>query len=174
MILKIPLLYNNLLEQFYWIFLFFFMVLTSCKNDEAQMSFVNQAYSMPNNFTETDSKGLIINEDSDDWRISPVYIGLVEVRPIFPNPVQYGSSVSLEVNFKGTVYNSRIELGYLSESNEWYVLQVREITSDFDFIDFTFYSNQFGTTAEQARGLHRLLLFDGNQRLITYGDLLIQ
>ena len=53
MILKIPLLYNNLLKQFYWIFLFFFMVLTSCKNDQAQMSFVNQAYSIPNNFTET-------------------------------------------------------------------------------------------------------------------------
>lgn len=174
MILKIPLLYNNLLKQFYWILLFFFMVLTSCKNDEAQMSFVNQAYSIPNNFTETDSKGFIINEDSDDWRISPVYIGLVEVRPIFPNPVQYGSSVSLEVNFKGTVYNSRIELVYLSQSNEWYTLEAKDSTNDFDLIHFIIDSYKFGNTGEQARGIHRLLLLDGNQRLITYGDLLIQ
>ncbi len=172
MILKIPLPYRNMLWRFFCII--FLLTFTGCKNDEAQISFVNQAYGIPTNFTKTDVDGSVVNEDSDDWRISPAYEGLVEVRPIYQNPIQFGNQVILEVYFKGTVYNPRIELGYLSESNEWYVLQVREITSDFDFIDFTFYSNQFGTTAEQARGLHRLLLFDGNQRLITYGDLLIQ
>ena len=49
-----------------------------------------------------------------------------------------------------------------------------DITSDFEFVSFLINTRQFGSTAEQARGIHRMLLFDGNQRLITYGDLLIQ
>ena len=146
----------------------------NCTNDDAQKKFETQAYGEPSNYTETTFQGDIVQIDNDDWRISPLYIGLADVRPIFPNPVQYGSNINLDVEINGAPVGSIIELGYLNNSNNWFPLQVMDITSDFEFVSFLINTRQFGSTAEQARGIHRMLLFDGNQRLITYGDLLIQ
>ena len=36
---------------------------------------------------------------------------------------------------------------------------------EFELVTFVIDSRNFGSSAELARGLHRLLLYDGNQRL---------
>jgi len=156
------------------LFIFASLILSGCGNDDAQIKFENQAYSEPSNFTETTFQGDVVRLDSDDWRISPLYIGLANVQPIFPNPVQYAANINLEVELSGAPVSSIIELGYLDASSEWSPLQIQDITSDFELVTFIVNTRQFGGTAEQARGIHRLLLFDGNQRMISYGDLLIQ
>ena len=149
-------------------------MLVSCTNDDAQLKFETQAYVEPSNFTETDGTGNIVREDADDWRISPLYIGLADVFPIFPNPVLYGSTAELEVELSGAPVSSALELGFLTETNNWVSLQSLDVTSDFEIFSFRVDTRQFGASAEQARGLHRILLFDGNQRMISYGDILIQ
>ncbi len=146
----------------------------NCSNDDAQTEFEAQAYGEAANFTETNFQGDIVRIDSDDWRISPLYIGLADVQPAFPNPVQFGSILRLEVEITGAPVSSFVELGYLNETNNWIPLQLQDVTSDFELLTFLINTSQFGNTLEQAGGIHRLLLFDGNQRLITYGDILIQ
>lgn len=150
------------------------LALNNCTNDEAQKNFETQAYSKPSNYTETSFQGDIVQIDNDDWRIAPLYIGLADVRAIFPNPVQYGSNINLEVKINGAPVGSTIKLGYLNTSNDWLFLQAMDVSSDFEFVSFSIKTPQLGSTAEQARGIHRLLLFDGNQRIITYGDLFIE
>lgn len=150
------------------------LFLVSCSNDDAQSDFESQAYGEAANFTETSFQGDIVRIDSDDWRISPLYIGLITVQPAYPNPIQYGSNLELEVDLNGLPVNSVLELGFLNPSNQWIFLQQQEVIFDFDTKVFRIDTRQFGGSAEQARGLRRMLLFDGNQRLITYGDILIQ
>lgn len=150
------------------------MLLLSCSNNDAQNKFEALAYSEPSGITETDYHGEVIRTDSDDWRISPFYLGLAEVDPLFPNPVLYGSTANLEVRINGAPLSSYVELGYLSETNLWIPLQTLDVTSDYEFLVFSIDTRQFGNTGEQARGIYRLLVFDGNQRMISYGDILIE
>ena len=146
---------------------------TVCTNNDAQNKFEALAYALPSNYTETDFQGNTVREDSDDWRISPFYLGLVDVEPIFPNPIGYGNNATLDVNVNGVSFSSIMEVGYLTEANNFIDLQILDVASDFEILSFTINTNQFGT-ATAARGIHRLLLIDGNQRIISYGDLLIE
>lgn len=156
------------------IFVFSSLLVSGCGNDDAQTRFESQAYTEPANITETSFQGDVVRVDSDDWRTSPLYVGLANVDPIFPNPVQYGSNVNLEVELNGAPVSTILELGYLNESNTWVPLQIQDVTSDFELVTFLVNTRQFGNSADQVRGIYRMLLFDGNQRLISYGDLLIQ
>ncbi len=146
----------------------------SCTNDDAQSKFEAQAYGEPANYTETSFQGDIVRNDTDDWRISPLYLGLASVQPIFPNPVQFGTNVTLEIDIKGAPASSSIEVGYLNQSNQWIFLQQQDLQNDFELITFLINTRQFGSSLSQAQGLKRMLVFDGNQRLISYGDILIQ
>lgn len=156
------------------LFIIVSLLTAGCGNDDAQIKFESQAYTEPANITETNFQGEIVRVDSDDWRISPLYIGLADVQPVFPNPVQFGSNISLEVELNGAPVSTILELGYLNQSNTWIPLQLQDVTSDFELLTFLVNTRQFGSSADQARGIYRMLLFDGNQRLISYGDLLIQ
>ena len=146
----------------------------SCTNDDAQSKFEAQAYAEAANYTETNFQGDVVRPDNDDWRISPIYIGLATVQPIFPNPVQFGTNLTLEIDINGAPVSSTIEVGFLNESNQWIFLQQQDLQNDFEQLTFLINTRQFGSSLEQAQGLKRLLIFDGNQRLISYGDILIQ
>lgn len=146
----------------------------SCANDDAQSKFEVQAYGEPANYTETNFQGDIVRNDTDDWRISPLYQGLASVQPIFPNPVQFGTNVTLKIDIKGAPASSSIEVGYLNQSNQWIFLQQQDLQNDFELLTFLITTRQFGSSLSQAQGIKRMLVFDGNQRLISYGDILIQ
>jgi hypothetical protein len=156
------------------LFITLLVVAAACSGNDAQNRFESQAYAEPSNITETQFDGSTIRIDSDDWRISPLYVGLIEVEPIFPNPIQYGTNANLEVVINGATINSSLELGYLTETNNWFPLQIQEVNSDFELVTFLVDTRQFGSNADQARGIHRMLLFDGSRRLISYGDILIE
>lgn len=55
------------------------ILLTACGQDDDQRDFENEAFSLPEGFTETDGSGQIVdeNEDPDDWRTAPFFQGLV-------------------------------------------------------------------------------------------------
>ncbi|MEL0010887.1 MAG: hypothetical protein VW868_04935, partial [Bacteroidota bacterium] len=108
------------------------------------------------------------------WRVSPFYEGLLQVLPLFPNPINYGGTAYIEITLNGAPIQSYLELGYLNFNQRWVPLQQEIVNSEFELVTFVIDTRNFGSNAELARGLHRLLLYDGNQRLITFGDLLIQ
>ncbi|MCH8558792.1 MAG: hypothetical protein LAT84_13275 [Balneolia bacterium] len=156
------------------------ILLVSCSStDDAQREFEDEAFRLPNNFTETDASGNIISEDPNDWRVSPLFSGVVEVnQPAYPNPT--------------TGQNVRIELLVLSLNpvNGIYVRTYIENqfarTLTFDervpvpqgFISLEFDPRLFdpsgSNTISGARGLHRVYIFDNRQNLITYGDVKVE
>ena len=148
---------------------------TVCTNNDAQNQFEAEAYRLPEGYTETDSQSNVVREDSDDWRISPIYAGLISIfDPAFPNPVTYGTQFEITVRVDAAPAGSIMQLYYFNSVNTKPTLIDPQTVSD-DYVDVVFRisTNQFGN-ATVARGLHRLLIFDGNQRIVSYGDLLIQ
>ena len=92
----------------------------------------------------------------------------------FPESNKLRRDGLLRNDLNGAPVQSYVELGYLNYNNRWIPLQQETVGSEFELVTFVIDSRNFGSSAELARGLHRLLLYDGNQRLITYGDIFIQ
>ena len=158
-----------------FITVFGLVFLSGCSNNDAQNQFEAQAYSTPFNVTETDFQGNVVRLDSDDWRISPIYLNLIAVEPVYPNPVLYGNDLVMEVYVNSTPISSIIQVYYFNQINSNPIfLQSENIIDDFDILTVQISTQQFGSTGEIARGIHRILLFDGSQRMITYGDILIE
>ena len=159
----------------YFLFISGLILSTACTNNEAQNKFEAQAYSEPSGYTETDLHQDIVQLDSDDWRVSPLYLGLVQIEPLYPNPVEYGSTANLDIYFRGSTISSILDLHYIPKSGGNPIpIQTLDVNDDWDTVSFTIDTRQFGSTPNQAQGLYRLLVFDGNLRMVTYGDILIQ
>lgn len=156
------------------LFVALLLLLVSCAGDDAQDSFEREAYGFAENITETNFQGDIVSRDDDDWRVSPFYTGIVDISPVFPNPVSYVSTATLEVFINGSPLSSYLELGYLDDVGNWNQLEVKESVGDFSLNSFRINPIQFGANADLAKGIYRLILIDGNQRIITYGDLIIE
>ena len=150
------------------------LLLTSCQQDSAQQQYEAEAYGPIEGYTQTDLQQNVLSEDKKDWQVSPYYEGLIRILPLFPNPISYGGTAYLEMTLNGAPIQSYVELGYLNFNNQWIPLQQETVSSEFELVTFVIDSRNFGSSAELARGLHRLLLYDGNQRLITYGDIFIK
>ncbi|MBK98349.1 MAG: hypothetical protein CL672_06105 [Balneola sp.] len=155
-------------------FLFLWLLLSSCQQDSAQQQYEAEAYGPVEGYTQTDLQQNVLSHDKKDWQVSPYYEGLIRILPLFPNPINYGGTAYLEMTLNGAPVQSYVELGYLNYNNQWIPLQQETVSSEFELVTFVIDSRNFGSNAELARGLHRLLLYDGNQRLITYGDILIK
>jgi hypothetical protein len=164
------------MNTFSRIFIFIILSITvvSCTRNDAQEEYERSAYAQAEGFTSTDFNGNIEgSEDEDDWRTSPFYTGLASVEPVFPNPVSYGTTANLDVYLNGASFTSVLELGYLDISGNWVQLQFMEDVTDFSVNTMLINTQLFGSNAEIGRGLYRLILIDGSQRIITYGDIRI-
>jgi len=150
------------------------LLLTTCQQDSAQQQYEAEAYGPIEGYTQTDLQQNVLSQDKKDWQVSPYYEGLIRILPLFPNPISYGGTAYLEMTLNGAPIQSYVELGYLNFNNQWIPLQQETVSSEFELVTFVIDSRNFGSSVELARGLHRLLLYDGNQRLITYGDIFIK
>lgn len=162
-------------SSFFLCLLVLISFLNGCSNDDDQTEFEQSAYTQPQGITQTDSQGSVIGEaDSDDWRSSPFYAGLADIEPAYANPVLYGTNANLDIFLKGTPFTTTLQLGYLDFQNRWTQLDLANNVTDFSAVAFTINPQLFGENAELARGTYRLIVFDGNQRILTYGDLTIE
>lgn len=149
----------------------------SCSSNDAQEEFEREAFRSPSGYTEVNAQGQIINTDPDDWRISPLYQGLIHVNPPFPNPASIGSPINFEINVIGiqSVPGLDVQVRYDNGTfNNLYTSFINPLpagvtTFQIDPIQLGQFNN-----AESARGLHRVFLFDLNQRLISYGDIQVE
>ncbi|MBD3616052.1 MAG: hypothetical protein HUJ22_05715 [Gracilimonas sp.] len=161
------------------IFLLVSVSLMSCSRNDDQVKFEKEAYSAPAGYTETNFQGEVQSEDPDDWRISPLYQGTVRVNPPFPNPVTTDQPVNFEIEVI-SVQQSINGLFVVTRNNDGTLksppLYERFETLDQGLTTFTINPIEFGFqgSPEGARGLHRVFIFDGNQQMISYGDIMVE
>ena len=145
-----------------------------CDNQAAQEDFIDEASAAPEGITKildsdfVNGSDGICSEDPDDWRISPVYAGVVFVdRAVFPNPATGASQGTIVIR---VLQPNRVQGGFILTSfgNGNVPIELARIP---DASLDNFYDIRFSPSLLQVNGLHRLFLFDSLGELITYGDL---
>ena len=146
-----------------------------------QRKFEDEAFSRPEGYTATDRNGNIIDgqEDPDDWRIAPLFRGYVQevFTPAFPNPVPPNvDNVSIEILIEmPNSVNSMILYGYDVNGNRRILSKIQD-TNEAKIYEFTFRPNELSNIGSGGSipDLYRVFLTDGNDDLITYGDIMIE
>lgn len=161
--------------------LLFTVLYVACGGSDEQRRFEREAFRPPEGITKTNTQGEVQEEDPDDWRISPYYQGLVEIQPLYappyPNPVPLGSVLNFEIGVMGIQPVSGIDVQVRYPDDTWKNLystignSMPPGITTFQIDPVTL--GQFGTPTS-AKGMHRIYIFDFNQRLITYGDILVE
>ncbi len=150
----------------------------SCTRNDAQREFEKDAYALPQNFTETNNQGEVINPDKDDWRTSPLFQGLIEIVPPYPNPTTTNQAIQFEVEVTGVNSVNGIQLWVQLENSgqrviyEYYeTLEPGLTTFQINPLELSWDNNN---SPEGARGLSRVYIFDANQQMISYGDIMVE
>jgi hypothetical protein len=143
--------------------------------DDAQRKFEDEAFREPSNFTRTDPSGNIVEADPDDWRIGPLFQGFVEISPAFPNPTT-GELVAIEILVTGLQALNGLEVGWYNRGNFrlLYLDDRIPLPTGLSTITFDPVLLADGGTITNARGLHRVFIFDNRRNLISYGDVSIE
>jgi len=150
-----------------------------CSPSEDQLLFEQQAFSAPSGFTETNDRGITARTDPDDWRIGPMFYRLATVNPIYPNPTK-GSDLRLQIYIERNeaIFGMeivRIDTRYVPVR---YIPLYRNSQSPLApgimniNIPFSIIFPQYPGLDE--RGLHRILVLDSRQNVISYGDLKLE
>jgi hypothetical protein len=153
--------------------------LAACDTAVLQNDFRIAALSVPQGFTRTDASGGVVGTaDPDDWRSAPIYgpaaVTSVDVAPIYPNPAS--GVVTLVVNVRsGTIVGGLRVVGYVERPGQ--LPQTFTLADEPDgrgpVIVLTIsLASHPGFT--QGGGLRRLVLFDGQGDVISYGDLMVE
>lgn len=171
----------NIINGKHTLLLFGLLLLAGgCSKSDDQKDFEEHAYTAPSGFTEygADPRQGPVSEDPDDWRISPLYQGLIGVAtPAYPNPVVVNSTVQIDIDFKVTDAVQAMEVYvFKATSPDWVPIRLYD-QSELPVGVKTITLNPaefYGGGSQEALGLHRLLFFDGRENLITYGDIMVE
>lgn len=161
----------------FWLTVMSSMVACQPDDDNRQKDFEQEAYSTPSAITKTTFNGTIESRDSDDWRVSPFYAGLLTVQPPFPNPANPTQTVQLLVTIQSLDVLSRVRVWTFNPSRPSALWPVWNSTSlgpgileiPMNPMNFT----PSGSVSE-LRTTHRIILTDQLDQVITYGDVQIQ
>lgn len=151
------------------------LLLYGCGNNDAQRQFEQEAFQRPSGITETEPNGTVISDDPDDWRIAPDFQGLVEVSPAFPNPVLTNEQLRIEFTALGIVAVSGLEVAVLFEDGSirsLFIDNSEDLPPGLQVIPID--PQQLGRFQSEITGLHRILIFDLNRKIISYGDVEVE
>lgn len=150
---------------------------TACSQNDDQKEFEQKAFSEAEGYTETDpNNGKIINEDPDDWRISPFYQGLVRIEPAYPNPAGSSDRINLYIHSNGIESVSDLSVivyyGYSSSGSE---MLLDEYSGELrGSMNFNFQGSLVAQHTESPQGTYRVIIVDGNENVVSYGDIQIE
>lgn len=156
-----------------------FLLIVSCSKSGDQRQFEQEAFTVPQNITATDAHGAPIPDrnDPDDWRIGPMFGGLVAVgTPAWPNPVPVNTTFRIELDIRGIESVSGLEVWAFAEPDRLMgpVFMEDEHSLAGGLYTITLSSNQFHNPTTALTDLYRILIYDGNENLITYGDVQVE
>lgn len=164
------------------ILLFVGFLAADCSKSNDQRDFENQALSEPRGFTQTSADGTVGDTDPDDWRISPMYRGLISIgtpddQPPYPNPLPFNQNLTINLYIRSIETLNRIEVyafEFPSEANA--PIAVREDISSPTLETLTLSGQLISGSSggSGAAGLYRILIYDGQQNVITYGDIRVE
>lgn len=148
--------------------LFVSLFLAGCDTQDLQANFAQDASKPAAGFTRTDQDGRVLDNDPDDWRTAPFFIGRVRVEPAFPNPVNGGiTSLTVSLLEFNAVRGGVVVRGFSSTGNQLRELARVNATDPGTYV-LTLSPSQLG-----RNGLIRVYLFDFFGELISYGDLMV-
>jgi hypothetical protein len=146
-------------------------------DDNLQKDFEREAYSLPAAITKTTFNGTIESRDSNDWRVSPYYVGLLTVQPPFPNPASTTQTVQLLVTIQSLDVLSRVRVWTFNPYRPSTLWPVWSSTSlGPGILEIPMNPMNFAPTGSvtDIRTTHRIILTDQLDQVITYGDVQIQ
>lgn len=155
------------------------LVISGCTKSEDQRRFEREAATPPKNYTARNAEGDILHDqvDPDDWRIGPMFSAAVDVQTsAFPNPVSPNQQVRIILDINpnaGAGSLSALDVYAFSETIDDITpsLYYRSGNSlDPGFHTITLSADQFHRQGASFSSLYRLLIYDDNGNLITYGD----
>lgn len=158
------------------------LLFVGCSKSDDQRRFEEEALKTPDGITKTKASGEVTSTDNDDWRISPMYrslitVGLQDDQPPYPNPVNYNSNLTIQLYFHTDNPVSAIDIRTFRYPSDNNFPQIKFLQQD-DLSTYNTITIQAKNIAigqgSSASGTYRLLLYDGHQNLITYGDIEIQ
>jgi hypothetical protein len=145
------------------------LVFPGCDSQQQQDDFVADAGKTPVNYVKTDNSGRIIEEDTDDWRVAPIYGGKVRLDPAYPNPATI-DFVTIPV----TILEFNSIQGGLALRARDASGNLRTLDDILDAGDPGAYVFRFSPALLNRTGLVRMFVFDRLGELVSYGDLMIQ
>ncbi len=149
----------------------------SCTRNDAQQEFEQEAYRMPDGITETEYDGKVISEDEDDWRISPMFQGSLRIdAPPHPNPVQTSQVLNIEIYVLSQQAVSEIHVYVRYQDGSPQLVDSQFEISSPGVYSFRIDPLDFGEfrDPESARGDHRILIYNGRDQIISYGDVRVE
>lgn len=152
-------------------------MIVSCNQSDDQRKFEQEAISLPENITETNENGEIVegHEDPDDWRIAPFFQGVVYVDPPFPNPMLSTDRINLYIQVTGVDGVSGLRVLVLYNENSF-----REVYQDpqsplpTGLTSVSLSALEIAQFPNNPEGLYRIIIEDRNGAIITYGDVRIE
>ncbi|MEX0904820.1 MAG: hypothetical protein WD604_06870 [Balneolaceae bacterium] len=154
----------------------FFCFTAACSQNDEQRAFERDAFSASEGYTQTTDNSETVNEDPDDWRVSPFYQGLVSIDPAFPNPAAGSENITINFHNHGIeTVSGLIALAYYSSTGGYTPLghdYHGQLPTGPTFINFQ--GSQVAQFPENPQGLYRVIILDGNENVISYGDVQIE
>lgn len=146
----------------------------SCTQSDEQREFEEKALSLPENITETADNGAIVdnNTDPDDWRIAPFFQGVIQVDPPFPNPLLTTQQLTININAGIDAASALRILVLYNERSLRVIYPSSPLPSGTTVIYLS--ALDIARFNENAEGLYRVIIEDGDENIITYGDIKIK
>jgi hypothetical protein len=153
------------------------ILLGACEDSTAQKRFESEARKPPSGITRTDATGRILSTDPDDWRISPYFLGFVEVQtPAFPNPTT-NQRVTIDLFVTGMEAVNGIQAYARNSVGEAVLLyEALDPTIPIGLTQIFINPTDFSRIGryQDAIGLHRVFIYDRRGNLMTYGDIQVE
>jgi len=153
------------------------LLLIGCGKSDDQKEFEEQAYSTPAGITETTANAQQdpISVDPDDWQISPMYRGFVQFETLpYPNPVVRNNATRFDLNVTGIESVPGLFIFIYDSASD---RLIQEIYREPDSLPTGNKSITLDTSTfplNMANGLYRIILFDGRDNVISYGDIEVE
>lgn len=166
------------------LFLAGFLIVAGCSKSDDQREFENQSLSAPNDYTITPKEGEVTDNDPDDWRISPMYRGLINVGiglssfvPPYPNPMEYNQDLNIRIYLSNIDNLDEIRVysfEHVSDAGKTQIA-LRDDISSPTLVTIRLNGQEISgkSGGSQANGLYRIRVLDGDFNVITYGDIKI-